>query len=85
MINNVTFMGREECLTKPVKKAVAKSPEYFSPFANIERGATETAAPTREVISTYYEYLPINNQLKEVPVNQVVKTYETAAEAAKFF
>lgn len=34
MISKVSFMGREECLTAPVKKA-AKSQVYFAPDAPI--------------------------------------------------
>lgn len=36
MIQNVNFMGREECLTKPAKKVIDKTHEYLGAGAIIE-------------------------------------------------
>lgn len=42
MINKVSFMGREECLTKPAKKVVTAADQYFKPGEAIGDAVKET-------------------------------------------
>ena len=46
MIHNVSFMGREEYLTKPAKKVVDKTHEYLGASSIIE----DTAPKAKQVV-----------------------------------
>lgn len=76
MIHNVTFMGREECLTTPVKKAVSKTHEYLSPSAVLE----DTVSKTKEGIKFVSDYSPIQENLIEQTGHHINEEKVAAAD-----
>ena len=77
---NVNFMGREECLTKPAKKIVDKTPEYLGAGSIIENTAKvvdnskkiaeEEAAKLNEAVKAKYAPFTItNDSAKEAAEN----------------
>ena len=76
MIHNVTFMGREECLTTPVKKAVSKTHEYLSPSAVFE----DKVSKTKKGIKFVVEYSPRQENLIEQAGHHINEAKVAAAD-----
>lgn len=80
MINSVTFAGREECLTKQIKQAATKAPEYFSPFSTT--GLRDTAKSSKKIAEPmipYFDFLPENTiSAKKVSGDTIAEAYKAA-------
>lgn len=54
MLNSISFMGREECLTKPAKKVIEdKTHEYLRPDSNV--AFNEIISKTKEDLKAVAE------------------------------
>ena len=76
MINKVSFMGREECLTKPAKKVVTA--QYFKPGEPIGDAVKET----KKLVSEFStEGLDEAMKAKFMPLELPKKTDAVNSEA----
>ena len=79
MINNVTFAGREECLTRMIKQAPAEP--YFSPFSPVGNG---TGQAVKSFVEKMPEKLYLDSSLvenvpeKKISGNEIAEAYRAA-------
>ena len=78
MINKVSFMGREECLTKPAKKVANAAENYFKPGTAIENTVKEVKAELPDQLNEAMKakFMPIELIKKDDPaLEDAVKSY----------